>query len=167
VVSPDEGNAVGVPDLEGHEEQEGLDAVEATVHEVTHEEVVGLGALSSHIEELNQVVELTVNVSANLFDHVRKEKKRKKISKNHLGVHFSVHLYPVKKPLKPQHSMRSGFSNKGGLEKKRRKEEEKVAKEELTVTGESTDCTLLSSIKISRARLHKSLTCFSLISSHL
>jgi len=88
VVSPDEGNAVGVPDLEGHEEQEGLDAVEATVHEVTHEEVVGLGALSSHIEELNQVVELTVNVSANLLITSRKKRRRKIQKKNHLGCPF-------------------------------------------------------------------------------
>ena len=72
VVAPDEGNAVGEPDLQGQEEQEGLHAVETAINKVTHEQVVGLGALSTHIEELNQVVELAMNISTNLVTFTHK-----------------------------------------------------------------------------------------------
>ena len=52
--------------LECKQQQESFDRVVATVHEVTHEEVVGVGAFTAHLEELHEVLELSVNVSANL-----------------------------------------------------------------------------------------------------
>ena len=53
--------------LEGDEESDGLDAVVASVHVVSHEQVVGVGGLASDPEQLHQVMELSVNVSADCY----------------------------------------------------------------------------------------------------
>lgn len=53
MISSNQGNSVSVPDFQGQQEQESLNRVEASVHEVSHEDVVGLGAVSSHLEELH------------------------------------------------------------------------------------------------------------------
>ena len=66
VVAPDQRDAVRVPDLEGQEQQKGLNTVKAAVDKVTHEEVVGGRALPANIEQLNEVVELAMNISTNL-----------------------------------------------------------------------------------------------------
>ena len=49
--------------LECKEKQKGLYAIEAPVHKVAHEEVVGLRAVSTVLEELQQVVELAMDVA--------------------------------------------------------------------------------------------------------
>ena len=66
VVPPNEGDAVGVADLEGEQEEEGLDAVVAAVDKVAEKEVVLVGAFATDFEEFDEVVELSVNVSADL-----------------------------------------------------------------------------------------------------
>lgn len=66
VVPADQRNPLRVAHLEGEQEQEGFDGVESSVDEVAHEKVVRLGALTTHLEELHEVVELAVNVSADL-----------------------------------------------------------------------------------------------------
>ena len=53
-----------VPDLDGQEKTDGLHTVVAAVHVVAHEEVVGVGTPPAHPEELQQVVELAVDISA-------------------------------------------------------------------------------------------------------
>jgi hypothetical protein len=50
--------------LEGEKEEEGLDGVEASVNKVAEEKVVGLRDITADLEELLQVVELTVDVTA-------------------------------------------------------------------------------------------------------
>ena len=52
-----------VSDLESQEEADSLHAVVAAVHVVPHEEIVGVGTPPAHPEELQQVVELTMNVT--------------------------------------------------------------------------------------------------------
>ena len=66
VVAPDERDAVRVAHLERQQKQEGLDAVESPVDKVAHEEVVRVGHVAAHFEQLFEVVELSVNVSAYL-----------------------------------------------------------------------------------------------------
>jgi len=66
VVAADERDAVGVAHLEREQQQERLDAVVAAVHKVAQEDVVRVGALAAHLEQLNQVVELPVDVAADL-----------------------------------------------------------------------------------------------------
>ncbi|GIX63446.1 SET domain-containing protein-lysine N-methyltransferase [Babesia caballi] len=66
VVPADEGDAIGVPDLEAEQQEEGLDGVVAAVHEVAEEQIVGLRYVLADREELLEVVELPVNVSADL-----------------------------------------------------------------------------------------------------
>mmetsp|Transcript_2693 Transcript_2693/g.4548 ORF Transcript_2693/g.4548 Transcript_2693/m.4548 type:complete len:300 (-) Transcript_2693:74-973(-) len=64
VVSSQESDVCGVLELQTEEELEGLHGVEASVDEVTHENVPRVWDLSSLVKELEQVVELSVDVSA-------------------------------------------------------------------------------------------------------
>lgn len=66
MVAPEEGHSVLVAYFEGDQEQEGLDAVVASVHVIAHEDVVGVWRLASYSEELQQVFELAVNIPADL-----------------------------------------------------------------------------------------------------
>ena len=52
------------PDLEGDEERDSLHAVVSSVHVVAHEQVVCVRRLSSDPEQLHQVMELSMNISA-------------------------------------------------------------------------------------------------------
>lgn len=49
--------------LECQQQQEGLYAVKAPVYKVAHEQVVGLGAVPAHLEQLHEVIELPVDVA--------------------------------------------------------------------------------------------------------
>jgi hypothetical protein len=64
VVAADEGDAIRVADFEAKEEKEGFEGVEAPVHEIAHEEVVGVGYVAANSEQLHQVVKLSVYVTA-------------------------------------------------------------------------------------------------------
>ena len=66
MVAADQGDAVGVADLEGQEEEEGLDGVVAPVDEVAEEQVVLVGTLAPDLEQLDEVVELPVDIAAYL-----------------------------------------------------------------------------------------------------
>jgi len=50
--------------LQREQQQEGLYAVVAAVHEVAHEQVVGLRAVAADLEQLHEVVELPMDVAA-------------------------------------------------------------------------------------------------------
>lgn len=65
VVASEDCDSVWVSDLEDDQESHCFDRVVATVHIVTHEEVVVVGQLTSNFEKFLQVVELAVNISAN------------------------------------------------------------------------------------------------------
>jgi len=65
VVAPDERDAVWVPHFVREQEEERLDGVEASVHEVAHEEVVGVWTETTDFEELHHVPELAVDVTTN------------------------------------------------------------------------------------------------------
>ena len=64
VVTAEDSNSVGEAHLEGDEESDGLDRVVTTIDVVAHEEVVSVRGLSSDLEQLAQIVELTVDVTA-------------------------------------------------------------------------------------------------------
>ena len=52
--------------LQRQQKQECLDAVEASVDKVAHEQIVGVGHVAAHLKQLLQIIELTVNVAADL-----------------------------------------------------------------------------------------------------
>jgi hypothetical protein len=52
VVASEEGDSVFVSDFEGEEEEEGFDAVSASIDVIAQEDVVGVGGVSSDFEEL-------------------------------------------------------------------------------------------------------------------
>mmetsp|Transcript_3816 Transcript_3816/g.17582 ORF Transcript_3816/g.17582 Transcript_3816/m.17582 type:complete len:200 (-) Transcript_3816:79-678(-) len=62
VVASDDGDAVGVANLEGHHERDRLDRVVPAVHVVAQEEVVRVRRVSAELEHLQQVVKLSVDV---------------------------------------------------------------------------------------------------------
>lgn len=64
VVASQNGDPLWVSNLEGHQQRHCLDRVVTTVNVITHEEVVGVGVRSTNLEQLHQVVELTVNITA-------------------------------------------------------------------------------------------------------
>lgn len=65
VIAAYERDTIGIANLEREQEQERLDRVEATIDKVAKEQVVGLGHVAAHAEQLFQIVELTVYVAAN------------------------------------------------------------------------------------------------------
>mmetsp|Transcript_7380 Transcript_7380/g.14678 ORF Transcript_7380/g.14678 Transcript_7380/m.14678 type:complete len:240 (-) Transcript_7380:294-1013(-) len=64
VVATDERDPVRIADLEGQEEEEGLHGVVAPVDKVPKEEVVLVGTFAADLEQLDKIVELSVNVAA-------------------------------------------------------------------------------------------------------
>ena len=64
VVSTEDGETVGIADLEGDEKRDGLNRIIATVNIVAHEKIVCVGEIASDLKELLEVVELAVDVSA-------------------------------------------------------------------------------------------------------
>ena len=66
VVASDQGYSIGVSHFKSQQQQKSLNAVVASVHKITHEQVVGVGALATYFEQLNQIIKLSVDISANL-----------------------------------------------------------------------------------------------------
>ena len=64
VVAAQDGDPVRVAHFERDEQRDRLDRVVAAVDVVTHEQVVRVGRLATDLEELEQVVELAVDVTA-------------------------------------------------------------------------------------------------------
>lgn len=65
VVTAQNGDTVRVAHLHAHEKRHGLDRVVATIDVVTHEQVVVVGQLTADFEQLHEVPELAVDVTAN------------------------------------------------------------------------------------------------------
>lgn len=64
VVATENGDTILVADLECHQQGHSLDRVVATVHIVAHEQIVGVRRIAANAEQLHQVVELAVDVTA-------------------------------------------------------------------------------------------------------
>jgi len=65
VVTSQDSDSILIADFEGDEESDGLDGVVTSVNVISHEEVVGVGGLAANLKQLAQVVELTMDVTAN------------------------------------------------------------------------------------------------------
>ena len=65
VVTSEDRDSILKAYLEGYEESDGLDRVVPSVNVIAHEEVVCVGGLSTNLEQLAQVVELAVDITAN------------------------------------------------------------------------------------------------------
>lgn len=64
VIATEDGDALLVADLQGDEEGDGFDRVIPTIHVVAHEEVVGVRTAAANLEQLLEIVELAVDVTA-------------------------------------------------------------------------------------------------------
>jgi hypothetical protein len=72
VVTAEDEEVLGVLDLVGEEQANGLERLLATVDVVTEEEVVGLGRETTVLEQTEEIVVLAVNITADL-EGVRRE----------------------------------------------------------------------------------------------
>ena len=64
VVASEQGDVRGVLELQAEKELEGLNRVESSVHEVSHEDVASVRDFTALIEEFEEIMELTMDVSA-------------------------------------------------------------------------------------------------------
>lgn len=64
MVAADERDAIGVADFEAEKEKERLQGIESAIDKITHEQIIGVRDISSDTEELHQVVELAVDITA-------------------------------------------------------------------------------------------------------
>ena len=70
MVAPQNEEVLGVLDLVGQEQADGLERLLAAIYVVAEEEVVGLGREAAVLEEAEQVIILPVDIAANLRDKV-------------------------------------------------------------------------------------------------
>ena len=70
VVSPDQRDQVGIADFIGEEQQKGLDAVEAPVHEIAQEKVADARNVATVFEEFEQIIELSMDVAADGYRRI-------------------------------------------------------------------------------------------------
>lgn len=66
VIAADQRDAIRIADFEGEQQQKRFDAVVTAIDEIAHKQVVGFGDVAADLEQLLQVVELTVDVTADL-----------------------------------------------------------------------------------------------------
>ena len=88
LIPSENGDAVLVADLHGHQERHGLDRVVPAVDVVSHEEVVGVWRVAPNPEELLQIMKLPMDVTTHSHGaldtlHIRLGLK------NLLGLNFS------------------------------------------------------------------------------
>lgn len=70
VVSPDQRDQVGIADFIGEEQQKGLNAVEAPVHEIAQEKVADARNVAAVFEEFEQIIELSMDVAADGYRRI-------------------------------------------------------------------------------------------------
>ena len=64
MVASQNSDSIAVSDFQRHKQRHSLHRVVATVHVVSHEQVVGVRWLAADLEQLHEVVELPVDVAA-------------------------------------------------------------------------------------------------------
>jgi len=65
VIATENRNALRIPNLQGDKQSHSLHREIATIDVVAHEEIIGIWVGSANLEQLHQVMELTVYISAN------------------------------------------------------------------------------------------------------
>ena len=67
VISSKDGDSISKTHLKGNKEGHSLHRVVATIDVISHEEIVSVGRAATDLEELAQVVELTVDITTNCY----------------------------------------------------------------------------------------------------
>ena len=66
MISSNQCDVLGVPHFKCKQKQKCLHRVEASIDEISHEEVVGSWTIIAHFEKFHKVIELSMNVTTNL-----------------------------------------------------------------------------------------------------
>ena len=77
VVAAEDEEVLGVLDLVGEEQADGLERLLATVDVITKEEVVGLRRETTILEQTQEVVVLAVDITTDLDERVRREEQNR------------------------------------------------------------------------------------------
>lgn len=64
VVSSQNRDSISKAHFQTNQQSDRLHRVVTSIHIITHEEVISIGAFTSNLEQLNQIVELTMNITA-------------------------------------------------------------------------------------------------------
>ena len=67
MVASEDGDSGFVLDFEQKYVEEGLDAVESSVNKVAEKEVVCIRTFTANFEQLNQIIELSMNITNNFY----------------------------------------------------------------------------------------------------
>lgn len=65
MISSDEGDEIGISDFIGKKKQEGFDAIETSIDEISQEEIANFGHISTIFEEFQEIIELSMDISTN------------------------------------------------------------------------------------------------------
>lgn len=67
MISSKDGDSISKTHLKGNKEGHSLHRVVATIDVISHEEIVSVGRAATDLEELAQVVELTMDITTNCY----------------------------------------------------------------------------------------------------
>jgi len=64
MIAPNQSYPVWIPHLQAQQQEERFEGIESAVDEIAHEEIIRIWHIASYAEELHQIVELPVDVTA-------------------------------------------------------------------------------------------------------
>jgi hypothetical protein len=64
MVASQDGYSVFVADFQSDEKSDGFHGIITTIHVITHEQVIRIGTLTAYLEQLHEVMELAMDVTA-------------------------------------------------------------------------------------------------------
>ena len=64
MISPEQGDSTFIASFECQEKEECFNAISSPIDIIAHEDVIGVGRESAYFEQLEKIVELAMNVSA-------------------------------------------------------------------------------------------------------
>ena len=66
MITPDESNTIRISNLQGQQQEECLHAIISAVHKITEKQIISVRTFTSDLEQLDQIVKLTMDVSTYL-----------------------------------------------------------------------------------------------------
>ena len=65
MISPNQSNLIPIPNLQRQKQKESLYRMEPPIDEITHENIISFRTIPPHLEQLHEIIELSMDISAN------------------------------------------------------------------------------------------------------